>query len=496
MWNFLFLIGVITMAMSMVAGCASRVSAPPYQGVDASTLYEVKVNGQPVFVYPCRVTKVVDDDGKLLANRHQTRDTSPAAVCSFDFDGEVDVEVTVASGPRLHTPLQTAVIRPLRHAVTPTIQAQTLKFKLRAAGQYSIEPNGQIVAPLHLFANEMESRRPKPDDANVRYFPPGEHVIGKMDVQSNTTIYLAAGAVVRGHIWGENVSNVRIIGRGIFDLSKSPGEGTPGPRINEFGIDNRGMRFFKCRDISIEGITILNAPSWGIEINHCDQVHVKNVKVISCRGASDGIDICSSSDVTVEGSFFRTHDDSLNVKGLTDLGYPADAKGKWTSAGVRKPATRIQFLRCVVWNDRAHALMIGPETRTTEISDVLYQDIDIIHALSVHAMAIFSADAALIQNIRYENIRVENAPVMELFGIRIGPTYVTADPVRGPVKNVVYKNIDVMTDKLHSAIFAENDASFISGVRFENVRFDGKPVKSAEEAHVHTRGPVSNLEFK
>jgi len=43
-------------------------------------------------------------------------------------------------------------------------------------------------------------------------------------------------------------------------------------------------------------------------------VTVKNVKLLGYRANSDGIDICNSRDVTVDGCFIRTLDDLIVVK--------------------------------------------------------------------------------------------------------------------------------------------------------------------------------------
>ena len=85
-------------------------------GIAASPYDRVAVNGRPVFVYPCQVGTVADDDGKLIPDRHKVERPSPAALCSFDFSGKVEVEVTVL-GPAWRLPLRGAVLRPLRHGV-------------------------------------------------------------------------------------------------------------------------------------------------------------------------------------------------------------------------------------------------------------------------------------------------------------------------------------------------------------------------------------------
>ncbi|MCX6892639.1 MAG: endo-polygalacturonase, partial [Verrucomicrobia bacterium] len=52
----------------------------------------------------------------------------------------------------------------------------------------------------------------------VKYFGPGWHQAGKVEVGSNETVYLAGGAAVKGAIVAQG-SNIRILGRGILDGS-------------------------------------------------------------------------------------------------------------------------------------------------------------------------------------------------------------------------------------------------------------------------------------
>ncbi|MDA0841650.1 MAG: glycosyl hydrolase family 28 protein [Planctomycetota bacterium] len=486
------LLPALMIASSFAEAESQLITYEGPKGIKASTLYTVTVNGKPVFVYPCTVGTIADDKGELLPNRHAVKKAESAAFCVFDFKGEVDVAATV-HGPQLHLPLKSAIVRPLRQKIAPELEDNTIRFRLASPCKLSVEPNGSVVAPLFIFANSLETDCPKPDDPNVKYFSPGVHTLGFHDkVESNTTFYIAGGAVVYGHLWGDGVKNVRILGRGVLDCSRSPGEGSAWDARNEFGMNRRQIRFFKSKDIFIEGIVMLDSPSWGIELTHCDDVTVRNVKIITWRGACDAIDVCSSENVAVDDCFVRTHDDSLNVKGLTDLCYPANADGSWSPAGVRKPARNIRFTNCVVWNDRAHALMIGPETRTSAITNVLYRGIDIIHALSVDVLGIYSSDSAEISNIRYEDIRIEDPRCQTLFSIRVHPTYVTADPNCGPVSNVVYKDIQVTTHgPLYSGICGDKEK--ISGLTFENIRINGELMKNTEQMKLISRGQVEDV---
>jgi len=482
------------LCVAAVGGCAmagnSKAKAPEttlvtYEApkeITASPLYTVTVNGREVFVYPCAVSRAVDDKGNLLPDRHQTTQTSPAAFCYFDFGGQADVAVTLRA-PSAHLPLTAATVRPLRHDIDAAIEGETIRFQLDGPCKLSVEPNGSIWAPLFIFANPLEEDAPKPDDPRVTYFGPGVHRLKDvMRVESDSTVYIAGGAVVYGHFDTENVSGARVLGRGILDSSGVP-------------VGPRQMRWFKSKDIVVDGIVMVDSPSWGIQVAHCDDVLIRNVKIITGRGA-DGIDICSSEDVIVDDVFARTHDDTLNIKGLTDerFGYPADAKGRWLPTGNRKAVRNVRFTNCVVWNDRAHALMIGPETRATRITDVLFRDIDIIHALSVDVIGIFSSDAAEISNVRYENIRIEDPRVMTLLEIRVHQAYTTADSQFGAVRDVVFRNLEVTTPTpLYSALCA--DSNTIERVTFENWRINGKIMTNAEEAKLLMRGDVKDVRF-
>ena len=61
----------------------------------------------------------------------------------------------------------------------------------------------------------------------------------------------------------------------------------------------------------IEGITLKDSMFWSLIVrNHCENIVIDNIKIIGqWRYNSDGIDICSSKNVTVKNSFVRSFDD-------------------------------------------------------------------------------------------------------------------------------------------------------------------------------------------
>ena len=162
----------------------------------------------------------------------------------------------------------------------------------------------------------------------------------------NQTVYVAGGAVVRGVIGTNepfNISgysglrtysptfllrgnHIKFRGRGIVDGSFCP-------------THARHLVQVRGRDILLEGVILRDSSTWTIPIRRSERVTVKNVKLLGCRANSDGIDICNSRDVTVEGCFIRTLDDLIVIK--TDQG---QGEGR-----------HIVAKDCVLWNEVAHA---------------------------------------------------------------------------------------------------------------------------------------------
>lgn len=195
---------------------------PGPEEITPSDLYEVTVNGKPVFVYPCKVGTNFDEQGNLLKDPPETTIPQPAAFCYFDFGGKVEVSVTVKSQAG-HSPLKSVVVRPTRQNIKLVVKDNTIIFFLKKPCKLSIEPNSSTEAPLFIFANAPEENPPKPDDPRITYyFRPGVHILGFKALPSDSTVYIAGGAVVYGQFWCRKAKNIKIFGHGILDGSKAP----------------------------------------------------------------------------------------------------------------------------------------------------------------------------------------------------------------------------------------------------------------------------------
>ncbi len=212
-------------------------------------------------------------------------------------------------------------------------------------------------------------------------------------MESNQTVYVAGGAVVHGSIHANRATNLRILGRGIVDVSESERETAGGGRSPE-GLRRRSHRWPGAARSQRLVLQPFRLPECGDPQSQ--------IQSALWQYNADGINICNSQDVQIRDSFVRAFDDCIVLKGL-----------KWGNEDKanppyhERPVRGIIVERCVIWNDWGRALEIGAETSAPEIADVVFRDCDIIRTVRI-AMDIQHGDRAVVRDIRFENIRVES----------------------------------------------------------------------------------------
>ncbi|MGA2233101.1 MAG: glycosyl hydrolase family 28-related protein, partial [Tepidisphaeraceae bacterium] len=245
-----------------VASWADVTPYPPYPGAAPSTAYKVTVNGQPVFVH-----------NYFTYDQFNWMDYA-----SFSMTGKVHVEITVLVSERK---LITCNIRPLAYGIQPQINGNTVSFDLDQPRYLVLFFNDEPAfnnTGLMLFAEPVEKNPVKLGDKNVYdirdyqvdatgktvetvkinqavadvsakagggvlFFPAGVYTTGTILMKSNVTLYVDAGAVIRGtgrnadytaaparpggramraQIVFDNVENAGLAGRGSIDMNGYP----------------------------------------------------------------------------------------------------------------------------------------------------------------------------------------------------------------------------------------------------------------------------------
>jgi hypothetical protein len=197
----------------------------------------------------------------------------------FDMDEPVEVMVKKNNGM-----IQQVDIRPYSKNIEYKQVKNCIFFTLDKPQYLSVEFNGDRLNNLHLFANPVETETYKESSEGVMYFGPGTHRPGDLPnnqirIPSNTTVYLAPGAVVEAKLLVDHAENVRIIGRGIIYKAI------------------RGIEVTDSKNVYIDGITVVNPDHYSIFGGGSKGITVRNFKAFSCKGWSDGIDVMSCQDI-------------------------------------------------------------------------------------------------------------------------------------------------------------------------------------------------------
>jgi hypothetical protein len=461
-------------AMASISQAAIVKVYPAPQGEVLSTGFTVQVEGQDTPVY---VAKVAPADQKARWKGMDDKKNSAdffekASFTYFDFDGNVGIQITCPQTVR------SAKVLPTSYGIQPSISGKTISLQLDKPRHLTVEINDTWVGALHLFGNPLETDVPRPDDPNVIFYGPGIHEVGSLTVPSGKTVYVAGGAIVRGVILPDEKFHIssysglktyaptftlkgqKIVfrGRGIVDGSRCT-------------THARNLLMVRGQDIQIEGVILRDSSTWTIPIRQSDRVTVQNVKLLGYRANSDGIDICNSRDVTVDGCFIRTLDDLIVVK--SDKG--------------QGEVRHVVAQNSVLWNEVAHALSVGAELREN-VDDVRFTDCDVIHDLGREwTLRVYHCDAARISNVRFENLRIEETK--RLISLWIGKAVWTRDEARGHIDHVVFRDIHAAgkDPRLEFTGFSETNA--IENVTLTNVTINGKPLQpAAVQSNAFVRG--------
>jgi hypothetical protein len=330
----------------------------------------------------------------------------------FAADGPVPVELAIRG------PVDRAVLRSVRKDIPLVRDGSKLAFTLPGPGNYHLQlpdlgapepgnPDSGTYTVLFfvddlaaLRADRLEVARTPFTDATQKgvasdpvkdqsraidailaragsiVFPAGIYRTSGLKVRSNTSIYLAPGAVLLGtdksvakrFLDLSDAENVRIFGPGTIDANDA----------NTHIVNTENSR-----DITLEDSLYRNSRSWAIHLLRVDEARVRNVRVLNGK---DGIDPDGARDVVIEDCCVLAKDDAIVVKTRTP----------------RVPSERVTVRHCTVASD-ASALKVGTETRAP-IKSVLFEDCAVFD--SDRGLVIYARDGGAIEDVTWRDIRM------------------------------------------------------------------------------------------
>jgi len=443
--------------------------------ITTSAIATIKVNGQDLFVYDVMVNH------EHIWNANTKPSNTPMTY--FDFEGEVKIEIEM---PGLPNAVESAVVMPAYHGITPAVENGKVSFTINKPGFYTVVYNDNVNKATHIFANPLETDIPDKNDPNVYFIEPGHWTKDAILLKSDETLYISGGAVLNSVVISENSANITIRGRGIISGDDFEGHNQPGSYAR-VPIDLRGVK-----NVTAEGIIIANGNAWNFNSFNSENVNISNVKIISARQNGDGFTFQSCRDHVVRNSFARTWDDTLVIKNY---------------AGASR---NILFEDIQIWTDLAQSMEIGYETNkglqlNPIIEDITFKDITVLYNNHKPVISIHNSDDAIVRNITYQNIMVENAYMRgdngvnnELIEFHMIKTHWSAERVEyGGIHDILIDGLTVirtLDGKIpKSRILGHNDAHMIENVKIRNVTILGEKITSLEALRLETNEFTRNI---
>jgi len=357
---------------------------------------------------------------------------------------------------------------------------------------------------------------------------PGVYASGTVELRSDVTLHLEKGATIRGSgdlsrylrfddtssivgvVLALNATNVVIEGGGTIDgnsesfaideVKFTENDKAALSHTRQGAIDylqppnpivatplRMKMRpsfmltFAGCRNVRVEGVRLLNAPAFSVEILNCEEVVFKDciVKGDMRLPNVDGIHIDDSSRVFISGCNIETPDDCIALTGY-------GSQGRWmlpAKAGVRPLSSgRTETIRvrdCILRSNSA-AIRVGHLDNV--IRDCEFRDITIYG--SNRGIGLFVRGRTVVEDIAFRDMRIETGLHSgmwwgngEAIHLSVGHGF-DSTTLLGGMQRITFENI---TARCETGVLLWGDPSApIKNVSFRNVLLKMVPGPFAE----------------
>jgi hypothetical protein len=343
----------------------------------------------------------------------------------------------------------------------------------------------------------------------IVYISPGEYTCGPVDIKSNITVHLAAGATVfvsrdpadyrtgrRRALFNANeAQNIALTGKGKVD-----GQGTWEwrlPDVNAYttrpiqteidiarqaGLDMRyyhttgpaisSVAFTRAANVLIEDVTLINSSGWCMPLTECDRVFIRGVHLYSDLEKavnSDGIDLVSSKNVLISDCVLVTADDCISLKTRKN----------------GSPIENVTVTNCVLTSSSS-AFVIGVET-WADIHHVMLTNCAIRNANRGVRIAVWNG--CTVSDVIFSNLAIDlNRRHYNWWGnaepFQFMVWQETPESPLGVIRDVTLDHI-VSRSRGTSALLGPPDQRRLENISICNVRTTMLPENTADKRSTH-----------
>ena len=312
---------------------------------------------------------------------------------------------------------------------------------------------------------------------------------------SHVRLQLDAGSEIRGHdgidapeplgctahqdfghshfhdalIWGENITDVGLQGRGTISGNGVLVTGTPGA-----GQGDKILSLKNVSEVTLTGITFTDGGHFAILANGTSNLSVSNIRILDSHNR-DAFNLINSSHAVIDDSDIEGSDDAMVMKGDSALCTQGSNDSTFVS-------------NSLILSTQNNATQFGSET-CSNFSNFWWGNLGLT-AAGKAGIGITSNDGALIDTVVYDNIHIANAA---------DPIYMKVDnqarcegtPPPGRIRNVHISNVSAMVSETGSTgTFTntingfDNPANHISNVTIVNTHYIAPGEGTAADAGI------------
>mgnify|MGYP000196261406 CR=1 FL=1 len=229
------------------------------------------------------------------------------------------------------------------------------------------------------------------------------------------------------------------------------------------------IQSYRCQNVLIEGVTILNSPMWEIHPVLCRNVMVSGVRINSHGPNNDGCDPESCTDVLIKDCYFDTGDDCIAIKS----GRNGDGRR------VNVPTENVIIQNCEM-KDGHGGVTIGSEI-SGSVRNVFAEN---CRMDSPHLERALRLKTNAVRGGTLENIHMRNVQIGEVSDSIVSVDFTYEEGAAGSfiptVRNISVR--DVISTKSNYALYLRGfEKAPITDIRLENCAFDNVAKASVYE---------------
>ena len=312
--------------------------------------------------------------------------------------------------------------------------------------------------------------------------PPGSYLVAHVALKSNVTLHLDKGATLLGSTHHEHYSSKAhdaVLVANSADHICIEGEGeingqtTGNMTSHEADLDSHRdwrteiIKIYKCRDVTIRGVILLNSDIWTLILHSCEHVRVDGITIRNNlkRIETDGIDINSCKDAKITRCHISTGDDAICLKSFKPL-----------------PCENVEVNDCVIESATA-ALKFGTSTET-DFRHIRFHNCQIVN--SPVGVGFYMKDGGIAQDVMAENIDMQIFPqtVHGTVPLFIDIEKRNADSQISGVRDVTFQDIHITGGA--GLLLQGMPERLLENIVLRNITFD---VKDPQD-YVKRRKPV------